>query len=43
MGDALAVRIREKSDIVFSVTPLKSPKNDRIFHGGAAYDAGSEL
>lgn len=43
VGDALAVRIREKSDIVFSVTPLKSPKNDRIFHGGAAYDAGSEL
>ena len=42
-GESAALSVREKSEVVFSVTPLKSPKNDRIFHGAAEYEAGTQL
>jgi hypothetical protein len=42
-GKQVAVRTRKKSKIVFSVTPLLSPKTDRVLHETLELEDGREL
>lgn len=42
-GKMAALRVRKESYVVFSVSPLQSPKSDRIFHGEGYYEDGDAL
>jgi pimeloyl-ACP methyl ester carboxylesterase len=42
-GKQAAVRVRKKSKLVFSVSPLQSPKTDRVLHETLELDDGKEL
>jgi pimeloyl-ACP methyl ester carboxylesterase len=42
-GKTAAVRVHKKSKLVFSVSPLVSPKTDRVLHEALELDDGKEL
>lgn len=42
-GERAAVHVREKSKLVFSVSPVTSPKTDRVLHEALELERGQEL